>query len=108
VEINSPSKMASAAVSDFVLFDQVGKAKKFRRVIEVEVFDRTHAANEGLEAYYLNPGGTRPWNGTLPAGKIRLRIRVSLIDEPIAPVRFKLTIGPYLIEGPVNGGAWPT
>jgi hypothetical protein len=108
VEINSPNETTNVAVSDFVLFDQAGKATKFKRVVEVEEFDRPRVATEGVDAYYLNPGGTRPWNGTLPAGKIRLRIRVALTEDPIAPVRFRLTLGKYVIEGSVNGGEWPT
>jgi hypothetical protein len=108
VEINSPSETANVTVSDFVLFDQAGKATKFKRVVEVGEFVRTRVATEGEAAYYLNPGGTNPWTGILPAGKIRLCIKVALFKEPIAPVRFRLKIGPYIIEGPVNGGAWPT
>jgi hypothetical protein len=95
-------------VSDFALFDQAGKATKFKRVVEVEEFDRPRVPTEGIDAYYLNPGGTRPWNGTLPAGKIRLRITVALLGEPGMAVRFRLKMGQYSIEGPVNGGEWPT
>jgi len=108
VEINSPSKATNVTVSDFVLFDQTGKATKFKRVVQVEEFDRTRIPTEGIDAYYLNPGGTRPWDGTLPAGKIRLRIRVALPEDPGMAVRFRLKIGQYLIEGPVNGGGWDT
>jgi hypothetical protein len=111
VEINSPRKTANVAVSDFVLFDQEGRAMKLKRVVKVEEFDAPpHPATEGLFAYYLNAGSsaTQPWNGTLPAGRIRLRIRVALVDAPIAPpVRFKLMIGGHVIEGPVDGD-WPT
>ena len=112
VEINSRRKTKNVAVSDFVMFNQAGKATKLRRVVEVEVFDRPRVATEGLFAYYLNPisasaNSTQPWNGTLPAGRIRIRVRVELGEAPIAPVRFKLTLGHYVIEGPVDGG-WPT
>jgi hypothetical protein len=69
-------------------------------------------ATEGLWAYYLFPisasaNSNRQWDGTLPAGRVRLRVRVALVEAPIAPVRFKLTLGQYVIEGPVDGG-WPT
>ncbi len=107
VEINSTKETANLAVSDFVLLDQTGKATKFKRVVEVEVFDRPRVATEGSYAYYLNPGGTRSWKGILPAGKIRLRIKVALTSIPAHPVRFRLTIGPYVIEGPVDC-EWPT
>lgn len=108
VEINSPSETANVTVSDFVLLDQGGKATKFKRVVQIEVFHRPRIATEGIGAYYENPGGTSPWNGTLPAGKIRLRIKVALLGEPGMAVRFRLKIGQYIIEGPVNGGEWDT
>jgi hypothetical protein len=109
VEINSPRKTTHAAVSDFVLFDQAGRATKIKRVVSVEVFDETRVASEGLFAYYLNTtsNATHPWDGTLPAGRIRLRVRVALVGVPVAPIRFKLMIGRYVIEGPVDG-SWPT
>jgi hypothetical protein len=110
VEINSPRKTTHVAVSDFVLFDQAGKATKLRRVVKVEVFEEARVASEGLFAYYLNTASasaTHPWDGTLPAGRIRLRVRVALVEFPVAPVRFKLKIGRYVIEGPVDG-SWPT
>ena len=108
VEINSPRETPNVVVSDFVLFNQAGKATRFKRVVAVEEFDRARIPAEGIDAYYLNPGGTRPWNGTLPAGKIRLRIKVALPEDPGMPVRFRLRIGQYIIEGPVNGGGWDT
>ncbi len=105
--MDSQRVAANVAVSDFALFDDAGKATKLKRVVEAEEFDRGWVGTVGEFAYYLNPGGTRPWNGTLPIGKIRLRIRVALVERPVHPVRFKLTLGPYVIEGPVNG-SWPT
>jgi len=107
VEINSPSEISNVAVTGFVLLDKEGKETKLKRVVEIEKFDRPRVATEGEEAYYLNSGGTRPWNGILPAGTIRLRIRIALSKEPIAPVRFKLIIGRHVVEGPVNS-AWAT
>lgn len=107
VEINSPAEIANVTVSDFALFDRAGQVTKFKRVVMVEEFDRARIATEGEAAYYLNPGGTRTWNGTLPAGRIRLRVRVALLERPIAPVRFQLTLGRQVVEGPVNA-EWPT
>jgi hypothetical protein len=108
VEINSPSEIKNVTVSDFALFDQAGKATKLGGVALAEVFNKQPIATEGIVAYYLNPDGTSPWDGTLPAGKIRLRIQVALAfsKEPVVPIRFKLTIGRYVIEGPVNYGPW--
>jgi hypothetical protein len=110
VEIKSSAATANVTVSDFALFDETGKATKAKRVIKVEEFDEPHDTNEGIMAYYLNTktnGRTRLWNGVLPAGKIRLRIRVAFAEAPQAPVRFRLTIGRQVVEGPVDG-AWAT
>lgn len=107
VEINSPIETSNVAVSDFVLLDQGGKAIKIKRVVEVEEFNRPRIPTEGIAAYYLNNGGTRLWNGTLPAGRIRLRIKVALREVPVFPFRIRLKIGQYIIEVPVNCG-WPT
>jgi hypothetical protein len=106
VEISSPRKMGDMTVSSFQLFDKAGKVTGLRRVVGVTEFVRLRAATESEEAYYLHSDSTRPWDGTLPATKIRLCIRVALLSTPIQPVRFRLTIGPYLVEGPVNGGMW--
>jgi hypothetical protein len=108
VEINSPSETKKAAVTDFVLLDRTGKATKFKRVVKVEQFNGTLASKDPFA--YFNPtygDGSRPWNGAIPAGRIRLRVRVALLDEPIAPVSFRIVVGRYVIEGPVNG-AWGT
>jgi hypothetical protein len=108
VEIDSPGETTNVAFSDFILFDKEGRETKFNRLISVEVFDRAHQPTEGSFAYYLNSGGTQPWKGTLPAGKIRLRIKVALPCEPgDFPGRFRLIIGKNSIEGPVDG-EWPT
>jgi hypothetical protein len=110
VEINSLRETPNVAISHFAFFDQAGKATKFKRVVKVEEFDEPRTVNEGKFAYYLNTAsgsGTHSWNGTLPAGRIRLRIRVALADAPIAPVRFRLKIGRRVIEGLVDG-SWPT
>ncbi len=110
VEINSSKGTANVTVSDFVLFDQEGKATKAKRVIKVEEFDEPHETSEGWMTYYLKTaknGGTRLWNSTLPAGRIRLRISVAFAEAPDEPVRFRVTVGPHVIEGPVDG-SWPT
>lgn len=112
VEIDSPNETRNVSVSGFVLFDKTGKATKSKRVVSVEEFNRPRVATEGEFAYYLNPGDnpddTRPWNGTLPAGKIRLRIRVELVKAPLTyPVRYRVRVGRRVIEGPVDG-AWPS
>jgi hypothetical protein len=107
VEIDSPIDTANIVVSDFGLFDRAGNVTRFKRVVDVEEFNRARLAGEGSFAYYLNSGGTQAWNGTLRAGRMRLRVRVALVDEPFAPVRFRLIVGPHVIEGPVDG-QWPS
>jgi hypothetical protein len=85
VEINSPREIKNVAVSQFVLFDRDGKTTNFKRVVGIEEFHRPRVATEGEDAYYLNPGNTIPWNGTLPAEGIRLRIKVQLLEQPSLP-----------------------
>jgi hypothetical protein len=115
VEIRSAAAMTNVPVSEFVLLERHGGTTAMKRVAQVEVFEPepfiyVSGGAPGKSAYYLNPGpgdGTHPWDGTLPAGKIRLRIRVALKSAPLEPDRFRLRLGPHLIEGPVDG-AWPT
>jgi len=101
-------EISGVAVSGFNLFDVAEKATKTKRVVEVADFYRPpRDETDGQFAYYLDGGSTRLWNATLPAGMIRLRVRAALVDGPIAPTKCKLTVGPYVIEGRVNG-SWPT
>jgi hypothetical protein len=110
VEIDSPRELRNMAVSEFGLIDSVGTLTAARRIVSVEDFQRLQTSTEGSSAYYENPGGTQPWNGTLPAGVIRLRVRAAMPSSyPQPSVRFRLRIGPYSIEGPPIGClSWPT
>jgi hypothetical protein len=107
VEITSPNETQNATISEFVFIDQSGKETKCKRVMRVENFNRPRVPTEGEAAYYLNPGGTHPWNGTLPAGKIRLRITVALPAHPVTLGRFRVTVGQHVIEGSMLC-EWPT
>jgi hypothetical protein len=107
VEVHSVTETASNAVTQFILFDKDGAETKMKRVVETEIFERPRVASEGEFAWYLNPGGTRPWDGRLPAGTVRIRLRVALERAPAAPVRFRLKIGSQSLEGIVDG-SWPT
>jgi hypothetical protein len=62
---------------------------KFKRVVEIDVFEGKRIAAEGEAAYYLNQGDTHPWNGILPAGRIRLRlrIRVAFVEDHLSRIR---------------------
>ena len=97
VVINRSRQITNATVSGFELFDNAGNVSRLKRVVEVDAFDARHIAN-----------GSHPWDGTLPAGMIRLRVRVALISAPKALSGFcTLRIGPYVIKGPW-AGYWPT
>jgi len=102
VEIRSPREIRGGAASEFTVTNQEGKETKSKRIIATEEFVRIRS-NEADMAYYLNPEGARPWNGTLPAGTIRLRVRVALTEAPQLPVRFRLVLGDIVFEGAVNG-----
>ena len=116
IEIDSRIEVPNVTVSDFELIDQAGHVNKFKRIVEVQQFDRPRMAGEGECAYWLGSDGTRAWDGTLPSGKIRLRVRVSLAEEPPreafgsrgdSRVAFRLTLGQHVVEGPVEC-IWPT
>jgi hypothetical protein len=107
IEIQSSTEVTNAAVSEFSLFNKDGQETKLKRVVEVEELLRTLVAGERTQAYYLNAGGTRPWDGRLPARTVQLRVRVALMETPVSPVRFRLVIGTSVIEGKVDG-RWPT
>jgi hypothetical protein len=114
VEITSSAAMTNVPVTDFGLLDQHGRTTAMKRVVQVDVFEpkpyTERPYHEGIMAYYLNPGpenGTHVWDRTLPAGTVRLRIRVALKKAPVEPERFRLRLGPYVIEGRIDG-AWPT
>jgi hypothetical protein len=107
IEIQSSTEVSNVAVTEFSLFNRDGKETKLKRVIEVEEFARTPVAGEGSFASYVNSGGTRPWDGKLPARAAQLRVRVALLEAPMSPVRFRLVIGTNVIEGKVDG-RWPT
>ncbi len=73
----------------------------------VEDFDQPGKAGADYFAYYL-ASGMRVWSGKLPAGDIRLRVRVTLPRRPEGmPERCEVKLGPYVIEGPIDG-EWST
>ena len=109
VELHSPTKVANAAVSGFVVFDQAGKVTRLKRVVKVEKFNDYSVTTANWRfAHYLDSPKTSPWDGTLRTGRMRLRVRVALVDEPGGVAgRCRLSVGPYTIEGPLNG-SWPS
>lgn len=110
VEIDSPREQRGVAVTDVQLRGADGSIAMARRIVEVEEFVRVRG-EEGECAYWLNPGGTRPWNGTLPAGRTRLRVRASLAEEPpsvaVSQLVIRFAVGSLVAEGPVQC-RWPT
>jgi hypothetical protein len=59
-----------------------------KRIVEAEVFERPRP----------DPGRAHVLEQDAGAGKIRLRVRVSLLDAPVAPVRFRLALGKLVVE----------
>jgi hypothetical protein len=76
-----------------------------QRLLKVDIFDEPYVAGESNAKYYLGTdpvGRTRPWDGTLPAGKIRLRASAAVVEDPVGVRTCRLTVGKYVIEGPVS------
>lgn len=108
IAIESSRSVSGVTVADFALLDAAGAPTRSRRVVELEEFDRPRVTSEGEFAYYLNPNGTRKWDGIVQAGRSRIRIRFALEHAPAAtPVGFRLTFGSQVIEGRI-AGEWPT
>jgi hypothetical protein len=107
LEIQSSRTIPNVTVSEFSILSKDGSETGMKHVVRVDEVVDTPSNNEKASDYYIFNGETRPWNGTLPAGRIRLRIRVALERGPIAPTLFRLRLGTEVIEGKV-GGAWPT
>lgn len=106
VEINSPVETDNVSVSDLALFGEKGMVvANMQRLLRVENFDEPSLAGESAAKYYLgtdSAGRTRFWDGTLPAGKIRLRVSAALVEDPVGVGGCRVTIGKYVIEGPVT------
>ena len=114
IEIKNPVGETQPTVSEFSLIDRTGAVTPFKRVIEVDDFDRPPVPGWGSGASYLNKGRaappgdrTRPWNGVLRVGTTLLRVRVSLTKDPAESDRFRLVLGSIVTEGKVNA-RWPT
>ena len=110
VEIDSSKAIGNVTITGFTLFDQAGKATTMKRLVKVESFDEPRVVGDGDVAYYLNTADgsrSKPWDGTLPVGKIRLRIRVALAGDPGATIRYVLNVGPFTTQGTCDI-AWPT
>lgn len=106
VEIDSPAEVDNVSVSDLSLFgDKDVTVARMQRLLKVDVFDEPYTAGESNAKYYLNTdpnGRTRPWDGVLPAGKVRLRASAAVVEDPSGVRGCKLEVGRYVIEGPVT------
>lgn len=112
VELNNTRRVPNAPAPNVTLLYPSGKSITTKRVISVEVFDEPYVPGEGDMAFYLNTdsrGHTHNWDGTLTTGMVHLRVRVALSTRSWVPMptSCKVTIGPYKIEGPVDG-SWAT
>lgn len=113
VELNSSREVSQAPLPTLSLLYGERAALTTKRVISVEQFDEPYVRGEGNMAFYLNSnlrGHTVPWNRTIPGGMIHLRVRVALAtqqDSVLIPRACRVTLGPYSVQGPVDG-SWPT
>ena len=110
VEIDSPTRIANVALTDLELFAQTGETSGLKRIISVDQIDTLRLPNQDNLAYYFQDGLSHPWDGTLPVGKIQLRVYVTLKTEPPASkgwLRARLTVGAHVIESP-ECAIWPT
>ena len=106
VQFDNDKELHDLRVSKFVVFGAAGTETPALRVVSIERFDRQRIATEGESAYYLNPGGTTPWDGILPKGVIRIRVKME-IPRDILPTRLRFKLGPYVVEGMISC-SWPT
>jgi hypothetical protein len=110
VEIDSPSRLETL-VPAFTVIAADGAPLTTRRVVEVERFDRVPSAAEGTHAFFLNAGGTTAWDGVVPPGTMRLRIRIALENSPAMPAVCRVDLGsagaPLVVERDLDG-VWPT
>jgi hypothetical protein len=105
VEVDSPAELDDTSVSDLSLYGaKDAVVAHMRRLLKVENFDEPLSAGESPQKYYLNTdpsGHSRPWDGTLPAGKIRLRVSAAVEDAGVI-LGCRVTLGTSVIEGPVS------
>lgn len=106
IQIDSPIRVSAAAVSDFQMIGRDGVAR-LKSVLSVDVSSKSYAPGQPYVNY--DSGPTDPWNGTFPAGTIRLRVRVEFAEDAQEwnPSKCRATVGPYDVEGRVFG-RWPT
>ncbi len=106
VEIDSPVETNTVSVSDVALFgEKDAVVAHMQRLLKVEKFDEPRVAGETAAKYYLGTdpaGSTRFWDGTLPAGKIRLRVSAALVEDPAGVLGCRVTVGKDVIEGPLT------
>jgi hypothetical protein len=112
VEVNNSRPVPNAPLPEVTLLYEKGKSIGTKRVVSVDVFDEPFVAGEGDMAFYLNTdrrGHTHRWDRTLPGGMVHLRVRVALPTQSFLPVpkSCRVRIGPYVIEGPIDG-SWAT
>jgi len=112
VEIDSQKEESDAQVSGFEFLDKDGRSIRMT-ILEVEKFNRPASSELASGyAYYLNRGAltppddrSRPWDGRLPAGKIRLRVRGSVNSRSLSSTawkeatKFRLTVGTHVVVG---------
>jgi hypothetical protein len=116
IDLDNPNGKTRLTVKSIELMNESGKvAATMRRVVEIVKLDASKSppgrTESGSWAFFLNPQG-EPFDGELPPGRTRLRIRASLNASPMEYLtRVRITLDgpqpPLVLEGDV-WGSWPT
>lgn len=113
IEVNSSETFKHVPLPTVTLFDSAGTAIRTKRIISVEDFNEVYVRGDGNATFYAqtNPQGySRPWDRNLPAGMVRLRVRVALATQSAINAfhgHCRVDLGPLRVEGPVDA-EWPT
>ena len=118
IDLDDPRGKTPITVKSIELMNESGKVvATMKRVVEMVTLDASKTppgrTESGSWAFFLNPQGD-PFDGNLPPGRTRLRVRASLNASPmeyLTRVRVTFTFDgskpPLVVEGEV-WGSWPT
>lgn len=110
IEIDNPSMIGNAPVSDFRLIYS-GKEIKASRIVLIEAFHQGacgRAPDANDDNCWLRSNEVWLWDGHLPVGKTRLRMRVSFHDRDLPLERaslvqeFQVKVGRWTVKGRIR------
>jgi hypothetical protein len=109
VEVNSRSNEMNVSRPLFELVGGKGQTQKMTRLVSVEEFQAPEPPPSNPIGYYLYDPRAGRWNGRLPAGTTRLRIRAEFPGRAFSTGmgRCRIIIGPRTLEGRVDA-IWPS